>query len=81
MASVKAQDEKPKDVWSKQLAGGTLIFTTSELGNPPAAYVHQAIFERGTSSYSMRRQSIEALTRAEVESRFADFIAEIRSGQ
>ena len=81
MVSLKAHDEKPTDVWSKQLAGGTLIFTTCELGTPAAAYVHQATFERGTSSYSMSRQSIEALTRTEVESRFADFIAEIRSGQ
>jgi hypothetical protein len=51
------------------------------VGNPVAAYVHEANFERGTSSYSMARQSTEPLTRAEVETRFADFISEIRHGQ
>jgi hypothetical protein len=75
--------ESPKstDTWSKELAGGTLTFTTQALGNPPAAYVYEAKFERGTSSYSMSRQSTEPLTRAEVENRFADFISEIRHGQ
>ena len=72
---------KPIDSWSKQLAGGTLTFTTEGLGNPVAAYIHEAKFERGTSSYSMTRQSTEPLTRAEVEARFADFISEIRHGQ
>lgn len=70
-----------KDSWSRQLGGGTLTFTSEGLGNPVAAYVHEAKFERGTSSYSMTRQSIEALSRAEVETRFADFISEIRHGQ
>jgi hypothetical protein len=51
------------------------------VGNPVAGYILEASFERGSSSYSMRRQSIESLNRAEVESRFADFISEIRHGQ
>jgi hypothetical protein len=72
---------KPTDAWSKELAGGTLTFTTQALGNPAAAYVYEATFERGTSSYSMSRQGTEPLTRAEVEMRFADFISEIRHGQ
>lgn len=70
-----------KDAWSRPLAGGTLTFTTEGLGNPIAAYALEARFERGTSSYSMTRQSTEALSRAEVELRFADFISEIRHGQ
>lgn len=69
------------DSWSKPLAGGTLTFTGEALGNPPAAYVYYAKFDRGTSSYSMTRQSTERLSRAEVEQRFADFISEIRHGQ
>jgi hypothetical protein len=72
---------KPIDAWSKKLAGGTLTFTTEGVGNPIAAYIHEAKFERGTSSYSMTRQSTEPLSRAEVETRFADFISEIRHGQ
>jgi hypothetical protein len=78
---MESQDHKPTDAWSKELAGGTLTFRSQAVGNPPAAYVHEANFERGTSSYSMTRQSMEPLTRAEVESRFADFISEIRHGQ
>jgi len=74
-------DSQGNDSWSKQLGGGTLTFTSKGLGNPVAAYVLEAKFERGTSSYSMTRQSIEALSRAEVEARFADFISEIRHGQ
>jgi len=70
-----------KDAWSRELAGGTLTFITTGLGNPVAAYVHEAKFERGTSVYSMTRQSTEDLSRAEVELRFADFISEIRHGQ
>jgi hypothetical protein len=73
--------DQPTDSWSKELAGGTLTFTTQGLGNPVAAYVYEAKFDRGTSSYSMTRQSTEPLTRAEVEQRFADFISEIRHGQ
>ena len=69
------------DEWSKDLAGGKLTFVTQSMGNPIAGYLHEAKFERGTSEYSMSRQSTDALTRAEVESRFADFIAEIRHGQ
>jgi hypothetical protein len=72
---------QPTDSWSKELGGGTLTFIASALGNPAAAYVYEAKFERGTSSYSMTRQSTEPLTRAEVELRFADFISEIRHGQ
>jgi hypothetical protein len=75
------ESPKPTDAWSKELGGGTLTFTTQALGNPPAAYVYEAKFERGTSSYSMSRQGTEPLTRAEVETRFADFISEIRHGQ
>jgi hypothetical protein len=75
------QDASGNDVWSRQLGGGTLTFTTQGLGNPVAAYALEAKFERGTSSYSMTRQSTEALSRAEVELRFADFISEIRHGQ
>jgi hypothetical protein len=78
---MESQNNKPTDAWSKQLAGGTLTFSTQAVGNPAAAYVHEAKFERGTSSYSMTRQSTEPLTRAEVETRFADFISEIRHGQ
>jgi hypothetical protein len=79
---MESQNESQrKDAWSRQLAGGTLTFTTEAVGNPVAAYVHEAKFERGTSSYSMSRQSTDALTRAEVELRFADFISEIRHGQ
>jgi hypothetical protein len=74
-------NDKPKDAWSKELGGGKLTFTTEAVGNPIAGYVYEATFERGTSSYSMSRQSTEALTRDEVESRFADFISEIRYGQ
>lgn len=74
-------DSQGNDAWSKQLAGGTLTFTCKGLGNPVAAYVLEAKFERGTSSYSMSRQSTEHLSRAEVEQRFADFISEIRHGQ
>ena len=70
-----------KETWSRELAGGKLTFTSQGLGNPVAAYVLEARFERGTSSYSMTRQSTEALSRAEVELRFADFISEIRHGQ
>jgi hypothetical protein len=58
-----------------------LTFTTQAPGTPVPGYVHEAKFERGTSSYSMTRQSTEPLTRAEVETRFADFISEIRHGQ
>ena len=76
-----SQDKPPTDAWSKELAGGTLTFRTQAVGNPVAAYVYEANFERGTSSYSMTRQSTEPLTRAEVETRFADFISEIRHGQ
>ncbi|HZP31946.1 MAG TPA: hypothetical protein VFB23_01195 [Candidatus Acidoferrales bacterium] len=75
------ESAKPTDSWTKTLAGGTLTFTGQALGNPPAAYVYEAKFERGTSSYSMSRQSTEALSREEVEQRFADFISEIRHGQ
>ncbi len=90
---MESQKPKPIDAWSKALGGGTLTFTTESLGggtltfttesvgNPIAGYIHEAKFERGTSSYSMTRQSIEPLTRAEVENRFADFISEIRHGQ
>jgi hypothetical protein len=78
---VESQKPKPTDAWSKELGGGTLTFTTAAVGNPIAGYVHEAKFERGTSSYSMTRQSTEPLTRAEVENRFADFISEIRHGQ
>jgi hypothetical protein len=78
---MESQKSKPTDAWSKALAGGTLTFTTEAVGNPIAGYVHEAKFERGTSSYSMTRQSTEPLTRAEVENRFADFISEIRHGQ
>jgi hypothetical protein len=60
---------------------GTLTFATEGVGNPVAAYIHVAKFVRGSSSYSMSRQSTEELTRAEVEKRFADFISEIRHGQ
>ena len=70
-----------ENVWSKELAGGTLTFTTQAVGNPIVGYIHEAKFERGNSSYSMTRQSTEPLTRAEVENRFADFISEIRHGQ
>ena len=69
------------DTWTKSFAGGTLTFTTEAVGNPVAGYRHEAKFERGTSSYSTSRQSTEALTRADVENRFADFISEIRHGQ
>jgi hypothetical protein len=69
------------DTWSKQLGGGTLTFTSEGLGEPVAAYTHEAKFQRGDSSYSMSRQSTDALTRTEVEERFADFISEIRHGQ
>ena len=75
------QGSQTKDAWSRQLAGGTLTFTTEGLGNPVSAYALEAKFERGTSVYSMSRQSTEALSRAEVELRFADFISEIRHGQ
>lgn len=75
------RDDKLTDSWSKELAGGTLTFSAQGLGNPVAAYVYEATFERGTSSYSMTRHSTEPLTRTEVEQRFADFISEIRHGQ
>src|SRR5260370_4861562 len=75
-----SQKPEPTDTWSKELGGGILTFTSEALGNPVAAYVYEAKFERGTSSYSMTRQSTEPLTRAEVETRFADFISEIRHG-
>ena len=75
------ESAQPTDSWTKALAGGVLTFTAQSLGNPPAAYVYEAKFERGTSSYSMTRQSTEPLSRAEVEQRFADFISEIRHGQ
>jgi len=83
MASSNDSESKSQhtDAWSRELAGGKLTFTSKGLGNPVAAYVHEATFERGTSSYSMARQSTEALSRAEVELRFADFISEIRHGQ
>jgi hypothetical protein len=64
-----------------EIGGGTLTFKTEAVGNPVAGYIHEASFERGSSSYSMSRQSIESLSRAEVEKRFADFISEIRHGQ
>jgi hypothetical protein len=76
-----SQNPKPTDAWSKELGGGTLTFTGQAVGNPVALYIYEAKFERGTSSYSMSRQSTEPLTRAEVETRFADFISEIRHGQ
>ena len=78
---MESQNQKPTDTWSKELGGGTLTFIAQALGNPVVAYVYEAKFERGTSSYSMSRQSTEPLTRAEVETRFADFISEIRHGQ
>lgn len=70
-----------KDTWSKNLGGGTLTFTAVAMGDPVSVYVYEAKFERGTSAYSMTRQSTEPLTRTEVEGRFADFISEIRHGQ
>jgi len=73
--------KKVIDSWSKPLAGGILTFIVEGLGDPVAAYVQEAKFERGTSSYSMTRQSTDPMTRAEVETRFADFISEIRHGQ
>ena len=77
------EPQKPEltDTWSKELAGGILTFATKAQGSPIAAYLHEATFERGNSSYSMTRQSTEPLTRAEVEARFADFVSEIRHGQ
>jgi hypothetical protein len=78
---MEAQKPTPTNAWSQELAGGTLTFTTQAVGNPVALYIYEAKFERGTSSYSMSRQSTEPLTRAEVETRFADFISEIRHGQ
>jgi len=75
------QNGKPADAWSKEFAGGTLSFSTEAVGDPVAAYLLVANFVRGSSSYSMSRQSTDALTRAEVENRFADFISEIRHGQ
>ena len=78
---MESQKPQPTDAWSKELAGGTLTFSTQPVGNPIALYIYEAKFERGTSSYSMSRQSTELLTRAEVETRFADFISEIRHGQ
>lgn len=78
---MEPQKPQPADTWSKQLAGGTLTFITQTAGNPVALYLYEAKFERGTSSYSMSRQSTEPLTRAQVETRFADFISEIRHGQ
>ena len=74
-----SQDQKITDTWTKELGGGILSFTGKALG--PTAYVYEAKFERGNSSYSMTRQSTEPLSRAEVETRFADFISEIRHGQ
>ena len=76
-----SQTNEATDTWSRDLAGGTLTFTTQAVGNPTAAYILVAKFVRGSSSYSMSRQSTEELTRAEVEKRFADFISEIRHGQ
>jgi hypothetical protein len=76
-----SQNPKPTEAWSKELAGGILTFSSQPVGNPVALYIYEAKFERGTSSYSMSRQSTEPLTRTEVESRFADFISEIRHGQ
>jgi len=78
---MEPQADKPTDAWSKELAGGTLTFTTEAVGNPIVAYVYSANFQRGTSSYSMTRQNREELTRSEIENRFADFISEIRNGQ
>ena len=78
---MESQKPEATDSWSKELGGGTLTFIAQSLGDPAAAYVYEAKFERGTSSYSMARQSTEPLTRAEVELRFADFISEIRHGQ
>ena len=78
---MESENPKPTNAWSQELAGGTLTFTTQAVGNPVALYIYEAKFERGTSSYSMTRQSTELLTRAEVETRFADFISEIRHGQ
>jgi hypothetical protein len=66
---MESQKPEPTDTWSKELGGGILTFTSEALGNPVAAYVHEAKFERGTSSYSMTRQSTEPLTRAEGELR------------
>ena len=57
----------------------TLSFSTEAVGDS-VPYVHVAEFG-GISNYSMSRQSTDALTRAEVENRFADFISEIRHGQ
>lgn len=78
---MESQKPEAADAWSKELAGGRLTFTTQTAGNPVALYIYEATFERGTSSYSMSRHSTEPLTRAEVETRFADFISEIRHGQ
>ena len=78
---MESQTNKATDAWSRDLAGGTLTFTTEGVGNPVAAYIHVAKFVRGNSSYSMSRQSTEELGRAEIEKRFADFISEIRHGQ
>ena len=78
---MEAQKDKPTDVWSTELAGGTLTFISEAVGSPIVAYVYTAKFQGGTSSYSMMRQSREALTRSEIESRFADVLSEIRHGQ
>jgi len=78
---MESQKGNASDAWSKQFAGGTLTFSAEAVGDPIAGYVYVANFVRGSSSYSMSRQSREALTREEIEDRFADFISEIRCGQ
>jgi len=78
---MESRKGNPTDAWSKDFAGGTLTFSSEPVGQPVAAYVYVANFVRGSSSYSMSRQSRDTLTRDEIENRFADFISEIRHGQ
>jgi hypothetical protein len=72
--------EEPKsDTWSKNIAGGTLTFSSSPKVKPVGGYVHEARFVWMNYARSEKHESTGPLTRKEVEKLFAGFISEIRA--
>ena len=70
-----------KDTWSKKMGHGTMTFTTTAMGEPVAAFNHEAKFEQPDRTQTRNGQSTDPLTREEVESRFADFVSELLDSQ
>jgi hypothetical protein len=71
------------DTWYKQIAGGTLTFTSIPKVKPGAGYVHEARFLTSGPNYarSETHQSRGPLIRKDVEKLFAEFISEILAVQ